>query len=266
MRRISSRDNSKIKNFIKLINNSKYRTREKMFVIEGRKMIREALECKNILLRLFIDESLVEDFQEEISLTDEDVDCCLLDKKLMNLLTDTEKTQGIAAVVQKPDYSFDSLLQNEELLVLLDRISDPGNLGTIIRTSWAFDVGGVLLTPGCVDPFSPKVVRSTMGGIFHMPVFENISLEDMGRLKKHGYNFTGTSMNTSQDYYSEELTGKKIIVIGNEARGISAEVRNVCQNFVKIPINYRVDSLNAAVACGIIIAEARKQKKGSSLS
>lgn len=266
MKRITSRDNPNIKNTIKLINNNKYRTREKIFVIEGRKMIREALECKNILLRLFVDESLVEEYWEEISCAGDDVECCLLDKKLMNLLTDTENPQGIAAVVQKPEYSFDSLVQKEELLVLLDRISDPGNMGTIIRTSWAFDIGGVLLTPGSVDPFSPKVVRSTMGGIFHMPIFENINLEYISRLTNHGYSLIGTSMDASQDYYSEDLTGKKIIVVGNEARGISTEVRNVCKNFVKIPINYRVDSLNAAVACGIIIAEAWKQKKGSSLS
>lgn len=265
MKHISSRDNQKIKHALKLINNSKFRNKENMFFIEGRKLIREAFEFKDLLVRIFINEDFVEDYQEELNFGGNDIEINLLNSKLMRILTDTENPQGIAAVVKKPIYELNSLVKNKDLFVLLDHISDPGNMGTIIRTAWAFEVGGILLTQGCVDPFSPKVIRSTMGGIFNVPVVESVTIEDINFLKDNCYNIIGTSLETKKNHYSVSLTGKSIIVIGNEARGMSDEFRNICNEFIKIPMNYKVDSLNAAVACAIIIAEAWKQKKGCSL-
>ena len=112
------------------------------------------------------------------------------------------------------------LAKNKACFLLLDQIADPGNMGTIIRTAWAFNIDGIMLTSGCVDPYSPKVVRATMGGIFHLPIYE-IDEQVLDGLIKSGYKLIGSYPDASNSIYEVDYTGSIVIAIGSEAQGIS---------------------------------------------
>ena len=151
-------------------------------------------------------------------------------------------------------------LDRNACLFLLDQISDPGNLGTIIRTAWALDIDGILLSKGCTDPFSPKAVRASMGGILNIPVYTSVGLKELDSLKSAGYKITGTALNVRTSVFDCDYRQAQVIVIGSESRGVRPEIQRCCDKLIKIPINPAVDSLNAAVACAIIMAEVRKQR------
>ena len=145
-------------------------------------------------------------------------------------------------------------------MIYLDDLADPGNMSTILHTAWAFGVSAVMLGPGCVDPFNPKVVRSSMGAVFAVPIVLDVSPETLAQSKKSGYRLLASSLNTDLNISEVDFSGAVIIIIGSEARGISSKVLKFCDSSFKIPIFTAVDSLNAAVACGIIIWEAGKQR------
>ena len=148
---------------------------------------------------------------------------------------------------------------------MLDQISDPGNMGSIIRSCWALGVKGLLLASGCADPFSPKVVRSSMGGILNLPLIDNITDQELDLLVGQGYEFICTGMQNARDYYSVDLTGSKVLVMGSEARGVSQEIISRSGCMIKIPMKSKVDSLNVAAACAIIVGEAWGQRNGRSV-
>lgn len=255
MKIITSRDNRYIKEALKL-KQRKYRVSEGLFLIEGQKMLDEALAYSpDVIKYIFIDESV--DFHASSPLNEKTY---VINHKLMQEVSDTESPQGIVAVVEKPRWQLNNITKDNSLLVLLDEVADPGNMGTIIRTAWAFNVDGILLTKGCVDPFSSKVIRSSMGGIFNIPIIENITISDIVDLKAKGYRLISTALNVAKSHYECNYIAPSIIVIGNEAHGISDKILNASDCLITIPINPRVDSLNAGVACGIILSEARKQK------
>lgn len=257
MLRISSRDNTLIKDTIKL-KQKKYRQQTGTFLIEGERMLREVLKTPQLLVRVFLDENY-QVGQELRQLSELHVESYQVTGAIMKAIADTEHPQGVVAVARIPQYQPDSLLKKSSLLLLLDRISDPGNLGTIIRTAWAMDIDGILLTAGCADPFSPKVVRSTMGGILHVPLFhadQNIVQE----LLSSGYRVIAATPNTNTSIYEADWQGAVICAIGSEAHGLDEVWLSQSAQQVVIPINPTVDSLNAAVSCAIIMAEARRQR------
>lgn len=256
MKIISSRDNQYIKDCLKL-KQRKYRDKTNHFIIEGQRIFKEAVTYSpHSIKQIFIEESEVNKYD----LAEVKAEIFIISSKLMLEISDTDTPQGILAVVEKLDWDLEKVKRDNNLFVLLDNIADPGNIGTIIRTALAFNIGGVLLTLGSVDPYSPKVIRSTMGGIFHLPIFQNITLSDIENFKNAGFKLVGSSLNNAINYYEYDYKNPTILIIGNEAHGISHELLNRCDNLVKIPINVVVDSLNAGVACGIILSEAWKQK------
>lgn len=255
MKVISSRENRYIKECLSL-KKKKYRDQTGLFVIEGPKMLKEALNSPNVKIAYtFIEASLADTYE-----VPDEGEVYVLDSKLLAEITDTETPQGIVAVVEKPNWKLDDIKKASSLLVLLDGVADPGNMGTIIRTAWAFNLDGILLTKGCVDPFGHKVVRSTMGGIYNIPIFQNITIGDIESFKKEGFRLLGSALKNAVNYYDYDFTKSTIVVIGNEAHGVSKELFNLCDDLITIPINPSVDSLNAGIACGIILSEAKKQK------
>ncbi len=263
MKRILSRDNPKVKHALKL-KNRKFRHKEEMFLIEGEKMFEEALQRKDLLVRVFVEESREKDYIR-MSQPELEIEEYILDSRLMRLICDTETPQGIAAVVKMPQWSLQNAVNNDGFFILLDRMSDPGNMGTIIRTAWAFEIDGILLTRGCVDPFNPKTVRASMGGVFNLPIFSSIEVEELVYLQSNGYSLLCTDLEADVSFLFQDFTGRKVLVIGNEDHGVSEEIKSICDVCFKIPINPRVDSLNAAVACAIITNEAWRQRSGYSL-
>lgn len=258
MKKITSKDNQYIKHAVSL-KNKKYRTREQMFLLEGKKMVTEALQNNSPLVRIMVDEAHIEEYGDLIQQFS-DLEWLQIDSKIFNGIADTETPQGIIAVASIPRPSFRELLKQNTSLFLLDQISDPGNLGTIIRTAWALDIDGILLSEGCTDPFSPKAVRASMGGILNLPVYTCIGLKELDSLRSAGYSLIGTALDARTNVFNCDYKKPHIIVIGSEARGVRPEIQRCCDKLIKIPINPAVDSLNAAVACAIIMIEVRKQR------
>ncbi|MDD3363679.1 MAG: RNA methyltransferase [Syntrophomonas sp.] len=255
MKQITSQDNKYIK-LAASLKQKKHRDEEKMFLVEGKRAVAEALQKPELLESIFVDESLVEEYQEFVDLIPE---AYMVSAQLMRHICCTETPQGIAAIMKTPVWSWLDVVNKAGLLILLDQVSDPGNMGSIFRTCWALGVEGVLMTKGCADPFSPKVVRSTMGALLNIPVFRDIPDIQLDTLHEQGYAFICTDLNAENNYYSLKYPDQSIIIIGSEAIGASVELKRRCDRFIKIPMNPQVDSLNVAAACAIIVAEVARQ-------
>ena len=153
----------------------------------------------------------------------------------------------------------DSFLK-KDLLVYLDGIQDPGNLGTIIRTCDASGVGGIVLSPYCADVFNPKVVRSTMASLFNVDMAV-CDKEVFDVLKGSGFRVFATSLDESICHYDADFSDKCVIVIGNEANGVRDEILSLSYQNIKIPMVGKAESLNAAVAAGITLYEVFRQRR-----
>ena len=254
MKEISSKENPIVKEITRL-KHKKYRDQAGMYILEGPHLVEEALHSRHEPVYLLVDKKRFKQYQDLID-NHPDLSWYIVDERIMKQLSDTESPQGMAAVMTKPAYRLQQVAKPGGLVVILDQLSDPGNVGTIIRTAWAFAVDAVLMTIGCVDPFNPKVVRSTMGGTLHVPVIEGITISQLKELKSLGYRFYGTAAQGAISVYEAEFKGSLAVVIGSEARGLSLEVAGLCDAMVKIPCQGGVDSLNAAVACGIILSKS----------
>ncbi len=264
MKKIASKDNQYIKQAISL-KNRKYRIREQMFLLEGKTMVSEALQSKHPLVRVLVDEAYREEYQALYEQFNH-LQWLEIESRLFKTIADTETPQGIIAVAPIPRTDFEQLIGQNASLILLDQIADPGNLGTIIRTAWALNIDAVLLSAGCTDSFSPKAVRASMGGILNVPVYTSVGDREIEMLKAAGYQVIGTALNARTTIFENDYQKPTVIVIGSEARGISPEIKPCCDIFSKIPTNPKVDSLNAAVACAIIIMEVWKQRNSVLLS
>ena len=144
---------------------------------------------------------------------------------------------------------------NDDIIVALDGIQDPGNLGTILRTVDSANLKQIILSKNSADPYNPKVVRSTMGAIFRVNIIEAENLaEILKEIKKHSFDVVVTSLETEESIYNLEYKNK-IIVIGNEANGVSKEIQEIADKKVKIPMLGKTESLNASVATGIMVYE-----------
>ena len=180
-------------------------------------------------------------------------------EKVFNALTDVTNPQGILATINKQN-SEENISYNEDVIVVLDGIQDPGNLGTILRTVDSVGLSQIIFSEKTADPYNPKVVRSTMGAIYRVNIVRsNNIIETLKNMKKHKYEITATSLNTNKSIYDMDYS-KKVIVIGNEANGVSNEVMNLADIKVKIPMLGKTESLNAAVATGVILYEYLRRK------
>ena len=191
--------------------------------------------------------------------------------KEFSLIADTMASQGVAAVVKTFSAGSDSELEKllkdgSDFVIALDQIGDPGNLGAIIRTSDWFGVDGILLSQSSVELYNPKVIRSTMGSIFHLPILEfsdgpGLFADALRRLRTGGFKLYGAQVSGSSDIRTIIWPKKSVLVIGNEARGISPEISTILDEHIAIPKFGKAESLNAAVAAGVILAHRSFQLK-----
>lgn len=183
---------------------------------------------------------------------------------VMEACSTVETPQGILAVAAPPSHSLSRLLDIPELvLVVADRIQDPGNLGTIIRIADAAGASGVLVITGSVDPFNPKALRATMGSIFHLVVVEAEASEARARLKAAGARILVADQAGAIDYAEADYRPPLAIVLGNEGQGVDPQWKAVADAVVRIPLYGRAESLNAAVAAGLLLYEARRAMTGA---
>lgn len=257
---ISSASNNQIKNIGKLLKSSKARREQGVFVIEGIKMFLEAKKL-GLIEKAFLSEELYSSWSNGKEL--EGVSYEVVSAKVFKEITDTMTPQGIIAIVRMHDISYDTMLEGEMIrLVFLENLRDPGNLGTIVRTAEGAGMTGVILSKESVDIYNPKVVRSTMGSIFRMPVLyvEHIR-EAMNKAQEAGVVLYATHLK-GQKYYDEISYGAKTgIVIGNEANGLTEETAAQADSYVKIPMCGQVESLNAAVATSVMMYEIFRQSR-----
>ncbi len=256
---------NEIKQFASL-KQKKFRLEHGKYLIEGFHLIEECLssphELEYIILRNDVDLQGHTAILEKIAQNKTIVEP--LPEKLFNKLTDTESSQGIVGVVNRPELTKTN--SPGDLIIALDKVSDPGNLGTIIRTAYWFGVDQILLSEGSADPYNPKVVRSTQGGIFHTNITEDADLAvELKKLESKGYSvylFTlDAEMSLSQTSKSSE-SGKSVLVFGSEAHGISKEIMDMGFEKVKIEGYSASESLNVAISAGIALYEFKQHVIG----
>lgn len=251
VRLITSLSNPNVKRWAKL-KTKKGRMESNQLLIEGDHLIEEAIKAK-----LSIQEVLLcEGHSQELNLSE--VPHFELSDSVFYRITDTNSPQGIAAVISFPSYDWDQLLtkrMGSEIVVLLDSIQDPGNLGTIIRTSEATGVSGIILGSGCVDPFNSKVVRSAMGSLFRVPFIQCDLREAISKLKRNSFWTMGTSLRATQNHFDYQFPEKVGIVFGNEGKGVCEHILNEVNDCVKIPLLGETESLNVSISCGVVLYE-----------
>lgn len=174
-------------------------------------------------------------------------------------VSDTVNSQGILAAARWEDVAPEALRFSERAIVLaLDGVSDPGNVGTIIRTAAWFDVSAVLLGEGCADLLNPKTVRATMGGIFQLPICRDVKLKDeSGRLKQLGFRVSAATTDGTHDWAAWAKDPRSALILGSEARGVSEELRRLADRRITIPRRGAGESLNVAVSAGIFLSALR---------
>lgn len=262
MQVITSKDNEIIKN-IKKLKEKKYRDQTGEYIIEGIKLVEEAITENAKISKIVVcedcetDGAIPKDLMYEIA----KYDCIYVSKKIFEAISDVNTPQGILAVIKKcSEMSQQEILYNEDIIVVLDDVQDPGNLGTILRTVDSVNLKQIILSPKCADPYNPKVVRSTMGAIFRLNIIESKNIiETLKEIKKNKYKIVTTSLETNESIYTADLN-RKAIIIGNEANGVSKEVLEMANEKVKIPMLGKTESLNVAVATGIILYEYVRRK------
>lgn len=239
---ITSLDNEKIKKYIKL-KDKKYRDLYNMFLVEGEHLVIEAYRS-GILEEILLKE-------DEVTMLDANI--TYVTEEILKNLSSLETPSYIIGVCKKKEEDLN--LGNK--ILLLDRIQDPGNLGTIIRSSKAFGIDSVVLGNGCCDLYNEKVIRSTQGIGFHMNIVSGDLIEVIKELKEKEIPILGTRVEYGEDIRS--LTDKDklkyALVMGNEGRGVSNEILELCDKYIYIELESSVESLNVGVATSILLYE-----------
>ncbi|MBK5898131.1 RNA methyltransferase [Catonella sp. Marseille-Q4567] len=275
---ISSKDNKRIKYIRSLLEKGGIRKKNHSFVVEGIKLVDEALEYGNVL-DIIVSESLYHEIvsgdlarngllsdngKHIIKQVKQGTSLTVVSDAVFKSVSETITPQGVIAVVDMPE---SGLLEGDYLkkayeksgkikLLVLEDTADPGNMGTIMRTAEAAGVTGVIMGKGTVDVFNPKVVRSTMGSIFRLPFayVDDLKAVILG-LKRDGISFYATHLKGKESYRDISYSDKAGILIGNEARGLSDKIANLADTYVIIPMQGKVESLNAAVAAALMMYE-----------
>ena len=263
---ITSTANKQIKNVVLLQKKAKERKRQGCFVAEGQKLLRET--PAELLREVYISESfpiqrdalpgeLLEDWRQKGG-------CVItVSEAVFSHMSDTQTPQGILAVVKMPEYTLDEILRKRPAhLLLTEGIQDPGNLGTMFRTGEGAGVTGILMSRETVDLFHPKTVRSTMGSIYRVPflVVENWA-ETLETLREQGICLYAAHLRGQKDYDQFDFTRDTGFLIGNEGNGLTEATASLADEYLRIPMEGRLESLNAAMAAGILMYETYRQRR-----
>lgn len=267
---ISSLTNPRIKHLVELQTKSRTRNKEELFVIEGIKLFLEATE--NLINEVYIDEvtytkmeecskdapstNLGEAFRKLLKLKKNGVFTEIVTTDVFKKASDTQTPQGIIAVVKMLTYTSRDILGGN--ILVLEDIQDPGNLGTMIRTAEGAGVTGLLMSRGTVDIFNPKTIRSTMGSLFRVPfVYSDDLKASIDELKAAGVKVYAAHLKGKKFYDEIDYSGKSAFLIGNEGNGLSDEIADKADMYIKIPMEGKLESLNASIAAALLMYQAR---------
>ena len=256
---ITSTSNAQVKYLLQLQKKSKARNEEKVFLVEGIRMFVEVPAER--VEKVYVSETFYNKKKEEIDFSNYKME--ILSDTVFQYVSDTKTPQGILCVVKQKEYDVKKLLEakNPHFMVL-DNLQDPGNLGTIVRTAEGAGVDAVFMSKDTVDIYNPKVIRSTMGSIYRMPV---VYVEDLIALleafKAKGIKSYAAHLEGKNSYDQESYNEGTAILIGNEGNGLREEVSNAADVWVKIPMLGQVESLNAAIAASVMMFEVARQRR-----
>ena len=262
---LTSPDNKKIKE-LQQLGKKKYRREKQAFVIEGIRFVESALEKSVALEDVFYSSSLLDNPRGKALIEAVERTNCRLHEvtpKLFNTISDTVNAQGILAIapMRGHDLYGEGLETESNLSVVLDRIQDPGNLGTIIRTADAAGIKDIFLVKGTTDPYSTKVLRSTMGSIFDVRLHFVETHEVIDFMKEQKIRLVVTSLDATIYHYELSVDAALAMVIGNEGNGVSSAFMEAADDLIKIPIYGGAESLNASVAAGIVLYDCAVRQK-----
>ena len=260
MQVISSKDNDLIKH-IKKLKDKKYRDESNEYIIEGVKLIEEAVKENAKIKKIIVCEDTTRTYEIPTHIMYEiaKYECVYVTDKIFASITQVTNPQGIMAIIEKGDVDT-QIDYTQDIIVALDDVQDPGNLGTILRTVDSIGLNQIIVSKGTADAFNSKVVRSTMGAIFRVKIIEVENLEQAIKdMRRHHFKLMVTSLQTENSIYDIQFN-KKIIVIGNESNGVSREIQEMADEKAKIPMLGKTESLNASVAAGVVMYEYVRQK------
>lgn len=258
---ITSTSNLQVRQLIQLQKKAKERNTQDVFVVEGPKMALEAPDSQ--LVQIYVSERF---YEKDPTFFGENRPVTVLSDRVFESVSDTRTPQGVLCVVRQYHYDLEDLLggtaAGEPLLVALENLQDPGNLGTIVRTAEGAGVTGILLSPGCVDIYNPKVIRSTMGAVYRMPFYYTDDFErELRALKQKGVRLFAAHLEGSSPYDEETYCGPSGFLIGNESQGLTDGTAAIADARIRIPMCGQVESLNAAVAASVLMYEANRQRR-----
>lgn len=258
---ITSTSNTQIKELIRLQKKSRARDEAGVFIAEGPRIVNE-LPAEQIV-KLYLSESYA---KKNPVKTDGRDDPEILSDTVFAHVSDTRTPQGILAVVKRMSYEMGDILHTAEnpMVLVLDNLQDPGNLGTVFRTAEAAGASGILLSRDCVDVYNPKVIRSTMGAVYRLPFLYTDDLPGaIDELKAEGIRIFAAHLDGKNTYDREDYRAGCAFLIGNEGNGLSEEVAACADCKIKIPMCGSAESLNASVAAAVLMFEAGRQRRNN---
>ncbi len=265
---ITSVNNDRVRRIVNYVAKSRARREDKVFVIEGMKMLREApvLQVREVYV--------TERFLDRADENDQEIlwryGAETVSEEVMKKMADTQTPQGVLALISQYEYSMEEVLEGYNtdgsttpLLLILENIQDPGNLGTMMRSGEGAGVTGVIMSRGSADIYNPKVIRSTMGSIFRMPFIYVDNLPTIVKdLSKRGIHTYAAHLKGKKNYDEFDYTEPSAFLIGNEGNGLTDETASEAENYVLIPMKGEVESMNAATSAAILTFEASRQRRG----
>lgn len=261
---ITSLSNKAVKEVVQLSQKAKERNHQGLFVVEGVKMFKEAPSdrIRKVYISQKAQEELYRLYEEKLS----GLPCEIVADEVFAKMSDTRTPQGILCLVEQYHYYMEDILslKNKEhlLLIILEDIQDPGNLGTIVRTGEGAGVDGIIMSSRTADIYNPKVIRSTMGSIYRVPfVYTQDLKETIKTLQDQKVSVFAAHLGGSKFYDEFDYRTHTAFLIGNEGNGLKEDTARCADNYLKIPMEGSVESLNAAVASSILMYEAFRQRR-----
>lgn len=256
---ISSFNNQQIKDIKLYQKKAKARDEKGIFIIEGIRMFQET--PKERIVKVFVSQSFFSKNKDVLK----DYSYEVVEDKIFESMSDTRTPQGILCMVKRQESSLDVLLEQENPhFVILENLQDPGNLGTIIRTGEGAGVTGIIMSKNTVDIYNPKVIRSTMGSIYRVPFLYVESLPDtIEKIRKKGIKVYAAHLDGRASYDRLDYTKGTAFLIGNEGNGLTKETADLADEYMRIPMEGQLESLNASVATALLMYEVHRQRSNS---
>ena len=257
---ITASSNAKVRYVQQLQKKAKFRREEGVFLVEGPKMYEEL--PLDWIVCVYVSESFFGDTANKRLLLGHEYD--VVKDSVFADMCDTKTPQGILAVAKQPVYEWKDLIPKDKpaLLLILDTIQDPGNLGTMMRAGEGAGITGILMTKDTVDMYNPKTIRATMGSLFRVPfLYTDHMIKDLSKLKSQGIQLYAAHLKGTASYDKFSYKTSCGFLIGNEAKGLSKEVADMADTYIQIPMEGKVESLNAAMASCILLYEVARQRR-----